>query len=274
MRDPQLEELEIRLFLEAINARYGYDFRDYASPSIHRRVRAALLRSGAANLGELQHRVLYSQEQFTAVLGALTIQVTELFRDPQFYLAFREQVVPILKTYPQVKIWNAGCATGEEVYSVSVLVQEEGLADRVQIYATDLNESALEQAREGVYPEAQLRDVAGTYRATGGKRPFESYVTRAYGNLTFIEAVRKNIVFFQHDLVSDFAPGEMQVILCRNVLIYFNALLRARVIGSFAEALCHRGFLCLGRNETLPLDVESGFVPFAREQRIYRLEAA
>lgn len=274
MQEPQVEELEIRLFLEAINAQYGYDFRDYASPSMQRRVRAVLTKSGVAHLGELQHQLIRSPQQFTWVLGLLTIHVTDLFRDPKFYLAFRERVVPILRTYPQIKIWNAGCATGEEVYSMAILLSDEGLSQRVQIYATDLSTTALNQAREGVYPEAHLEVFTQSYLAAGGKREFASYVTRAYGNLAFNEGLRKNIVFFQHDLVSDSAPGEMQVILCRNVLIYFNAALRGRVSRGFGAALCRNGFLCLGRNESLPSEIETGFSPYVREQRIYRHEAA
>lgn len=274
MQDPQVEELEIRLFLEAINARYGYDFRDYASQSMQRRVRAVLSKSGAAHLGELQHQIISDPQQFAWVPGLLTIHATDLFRDPKFYVAFRERVVPVLRTYPQVKIWNAGCSTGEEVYSLAILLTDEGLGQRIQIYATDLSATTLQQAREGVYPEARLEAFTHSYLAAGGKRDFDSYVTRAYGNLAFSEGLRKNIVFFQHDLVSDSAPGEMQVILCRNVLIYFNAALRERVLIGFGAALCYNGFLCLGRNESLPMGIEAGFSPFVRDQRIYRHEAA
>jgi len=274
MRDELAEDIETRLFLEAVNARYGYDFRNYAPPSIQRRLRVALTKSGAANLGELQHRMLHDPAAFAWIVGTLTIQVTELFRDPAFYLAFRNKVVPVLRTYPQIKIWNAGCATGEEAYSLAILLLDEGLADRMQIYATDLSTPALHQAREGVYPDSQLESFGSSYLAAGGKRSFASYCSRAYGHLTFSESVRKNIVFFQHDLVSDHAPGEMQVIFCRNVLIYFNASLRERVLKTFDTALCHHGFLCLGRNESLPIESLGSFESYVMEQRIYRHEAA
>jgi chemotaxis protein methyltransferase CheR len=274
MRNEQVEEVEISLFLDAVKARYGYDFRDYAPSSIRRRVRAVLAKSGLENLGELQHRMLHNPQAFAWIVGTLTVQVTELFRDPDFYRAFRDRVVPVLKTYPQIKVWNAGCATGEEAYSLAVLMADEGLVERVQIYATDLSASALDRAREGVYPEAQLESFSNAYVAAGGREPFASFYVRKYGNVTFSEALRKHIVFFQHDLTSDHSLGEMQVIFCRNVLIYFNAALRERVLQTFGAALCHRGFLCLGRNEGLPVEAPLGFETYVKEQRIYRYEGA
>jgi chemotaxis protein methyltransferase CheR len=265
-----IEALETRLFLEAICERYGYDLRGYEPDSIRRRVGAALAKSGCANLAELQHHVLRTPSLFATVIEQLTVNVSEMFRDPAFYRAFRERVIPVLRTYPQLKVWHAGCATGEEVYATAILLLEEGLYDRVQIYATDLVQSSLDLAREGVYSETQLTTFAENYRASGGSRCFEDYYSKAYGRIAMREGLKKNVVFFQHNLVSDYALGEMQVIFCRNVLFYFGAPLRKRVLQMFAGGLCRGGFLCLGASEAAP---DSAGVPFANfdgEKRIYR----
>jgi chemotaxis protein methyltransferase CheR len=273
MLSEQVDEIEVRLLLEAINARYGYDFRDYASRSMRRRVHSALLKSGAAHLGELQHRVLHDPSVFSLVVSMLTVQVTELFRDPEFYRAFREHVLPVLRTYPQIKIWHAGCATGEEVFSTAILLAEAGLSERAQVYATDISSNALVHAREGMYPESRLEEFTKNYEAVGVSRPFTDFYTRAYGNITFNEPLRKNVVFFQHDLVSGYALGEMHVIFCRNVLIYFNTPLRAEVMGTFRAALCRGGFLCLGRHERLSDTAKEGFEPYLDAARVYKREA-
>ncbi|HTM46267.1 MAG TPA: protein-glutamate O-methyltransferase CheR [Polyangiaceae bacterium] len=268
--DHSTEELEVGLLLEAINARYGYDFRDYAPGTIQRRMRNALKKSGAANLGDLQHRVLTDPDVFALVFSSLTIQVTEMFRDPTFYLAFRERVVPMLRTYPHIKIWHAGCATGEEVYSTAILLAEEGLSERTQIYATDISSAAIDLAREGIYPEQRIGEFVRSYSAAGGKGSIQSFLTTGYGNLTFNQSVRQNIVFFQHDLVSDYALGEMQVVLCRNVLIYFGTTLAGKVISTLRDAVCRGGFLCLGRSERLPNRLDLGFEEYVDDERIYR----
>jgi len=265
-----VEALETRLFLEAIYERYGYDLRGYVPDSIRRRVGAALLKSGYAHLGELQHHVLRKPALFATVLDQLTVNVSEMFRDPGFYRVFRERVVPILRTYPQLKFWHAGCASGEEVYATAILLMEESLYDRAQIYATDLSVSALDRAREGVYLETQLTGFAENYRASGGSRRFEDYYSKAYGRIAMREGLKKNVVFFQHNLVSDYALGEMQVIFCRNVLFYFGAALRKRVLEMFAGGLCRGGFLCLGASEAPPDAAGVPFAEFASRQRIYR----
>jgi chemotaxis protein methyltransferase CheR len=272
--DKDIEEIEVRLVLEAINARYGYDFRDYSVDSMRRRVQAALARSGAGNLGLLQHRLLTEPHFFASLLDDLTVQVSEMFRDPSFYRAFREQVVPTLRTYPQLKIWHAGCAGGEEVYATAILLHEENLYDRTQIYATDMSGKAVEQAREGIYPAAQAELFSINYRQSGGKHRLADYYSSAYGHVAVHEKLKRNVVFFQHDLVSDYALGEMQVVFCRNVLIYFGESLRARVLGVFAESLCRGGFLCLGSSERVPPARADLFGDFASAERIYRRRGA
>jgi chemotaxis protein methyltransferase CheR len=269
--DPELEEIEVRLILEAIHARYGYDLRDYAPPSMRRRVLAALARSDAANLGELQHRLLGDPGLFATLLDHLMVQVSEMFRDPSFFLVFRREIVPLLRTYPQIKIWHAGCASGEEVYTTAILLTEEGLYDRTQIYATDLCPPALERAREGVYAADLAGRFAENYRAAGGTASFEAYISSAYDRIAIREPLRRNIVFFQHNLVSDQPPGEMQVIFCRNVLIYFGADLRHRVVTKLASGLCRGGFLCLGSSEQPPGTLEGvAFRDHAAPERIFR----
>jgi chemotaxis protein methyltransferase CheR len=270
MVDIEVEDIEIRLLLEAIHARYGYDLRDYAPASMRRRVLAALALSGLGHLGALQHQVLCDREFFAQVLDSLTVRVTEMFRDPGFYRLFRARVVPILRTYPLLRIWHSGCATGEEVYASAILLVEEGLYDRSQLYGTDLSPQALDQAKEGIYSAARAAAFSENYTASGGGAAFASYFTEAYEQVSMREALRRNILFFPHNLVSDHAFGEMQVIFCRNVLIYFSRQLRQRVLDTFAQSLCPGGFLCLGSSERLPPGSHPDFTEFSAEERVYR----
>lgn len=267
------EELEIRLLLQAIQARYGYQFVDYAESSMRRRVRAALVRSGLSHLGELQHRILRDPSFFASVLDDLTVRVSDVFRDPLFYRAFRERVVPVLRTYPLLKVWHAGCASGEEVYTTVILLSEANLYERAQIYATDMNPSALEMAREGVYPEERAADFERNYLESGGKGRLDDYFSRAYGRIVVREGLRRNVVFFQHDLASDQALGEMHVVFCRNVLIYFGAELRERALTTFASCLERSGFLCLGMNEGLSPSARAKFANVAERERIFQRRA-
>ena len=246
------ESIEIQLFLEGIHARYGYDLREYARPSMHRRVMAALAASGAPHLGELLHRVLHDRELFAEVLERLTVRVSELFRDPSFFQAYRTTVIPLLRTYPMLKIWHAGCATGEEAYSSAILLREEGLYERTQIYATDLSPRALQHAKDGVYPVSILPSLTTNHEQSGGKQPIEDHVTEAYGQIAIREPLKKNILFFQHDLVTDHVFGEMHVVFCRNVLFYFGGELRQRVVRKLAQSLIPGGFMCLGTSERPP----------------------
>ena len=267
---PEIEDLEIRLLLEAIHAQYGYRFHDYAQGSMRRRVKVALARSGLNNLGELQHKLLVDPEFFASMLDDLTVRVSEVFRDPSFYRAFRETVVPILHTYPLLKIWLAGCASGEEVYTMAILLSEENLYERAQIYATDMSLKALEMAQGGVYTETAVPTFSRNYLASGGKRRLDDYYSRAYGRIVVRESLRRNIVFFQHDLASDHALGEMHVVFCRNVLLYFGAELRNRSVALFGECLERGGFLCLGKNEGLPPQVAGKFSELSATERIFR----
>jgi chemotaxis protein methyltransferase CheR len=269
--DDEVAAIEVRLFLEAIFERYGYDLREYSAPSIKRRVQLALARSGLPDLGALQHRVLTDGDAFARVFADLTVQVSELFRDPAFYRAFRAQVVPVLRTYPLVNVWHAGCATGEEAYSTAILLREEGLLERCQIYATDLSAPAIERAKEGVFSAPDFAVTVDAYRRAGGTDTLSEHATFAYGQMAVKEALRSKILFFQHDLVSDYVFAQMQVIFCRNVLIYFGRPLRARVLHRFAESLCPGGFLCLGSSERLSSDTREPFIGLAPDERIYRL---
>jgi chemotaxis protein methyltransferase CheR len=269
----ELEELEVRLFLEAIYARYGYDLRSYAAASMRRRVTAALHKTGLPHLGELQHRVLTDPALFATVLDDLTVRVTELFRDPTFFAAFRARVVPVLRTYPLLKIWHSGCASGEEAYSAAIVLDEEGVYDRAQLYATDVSQRALDQAQRGIYDAAHLKTVSENYVNAGGQKSLSTYITGAYERFAMNDSLRKNMLFFQHNLVSDHAFGEMHVIFCRNVLFYFDDSLRDRVIEKFTQSLCPGGFLCLGSSERLPRrPADEKLVPFVEEARIYRYE--
>ncbi|MBX3203910.1 MAG: protein-glutamate O-methyltransferase CheR [Labilithrix sp.] len=269
-----VEGIEVRLLLEAIHARYGYDLRDYAAPSMRRRVLATLATSGLPHLGELQHRVLHDRERFTELLEQLTVRVSDLFRDPPSFRAFRARVVPLLRTYPFLKLWHAGCAGGEEAYASAILMTEEGLYERCQLYATDLSQEALRHAKEGVYPASALPAFEKNHRASGATTDLSGFVTAAYDHISMRESLRKNILFFHHDLVSDHVFGEMHVVFCKNVLIYFGRDLRDRVLQKLAQSLCPGGFLCLGSAERLTgaTPTERAFTPFSADERIYRYE--
>jgi chemotaxis protein methyltransferase CheR len=266
----EIEALEVRLLLEAIHARYGYDLRGYAAASMRRRVLAALAQSGCRNLGELQHRLLQDPRFFAGVLEHLTVRVSEMFRDPPFFLAFRQQVAPMLRTYPLLNIWHSGCASGEEVYSMAILLSEEGLHDRVQIYATDLSMTALEQARQGVYPAERLAAYADNHQRSGGRGHLGDHFTEAYDRVAVKEALRRRVLFFEHDLVSDQVFAEMHVVFCRNVLIYFGGDLRLEVLRKLGQSTRPGGFLCLGAGEQLPRRLRSLFADFVAPERIYR----
>lgn len=266
--------IEVDLVLEAIHRRYGYDLREYVPDTITRRLQSALARSGAAHFGELQHRLLHDPAWFVELLDQLTVQVSDMFRDPAFYRSFRERVAPVLRTYPQIKLWHAGCSRGEEVYATAILLMEEDLYERSQIYATDLSAKALDAAREGVYAEHEARGFAQNYRLAGGKRRFGDYCAEAYGRIAMHEELKRNMVFFEHNLATDYAIGEMHVVFCRNVLFYFDTALRRRVLDMFAHALRYGGFLCLGATEAAPQVEGRAFDAFVAEQRIFRRAGA
>jgi chemotaxis protein methyltransferase CheR len=271
MRPENIEKIELQLFLEAMYHGYGYDFRHYAQASVRRRVRHLLAKSGCARISELLPRLLYDPAFAQTAIYDFSISVTEMFRDPKFYASLRQNVVPYLKTYPFIKVWHAGCATGEEVYSLAILLQEEGLYERATIFATDFNEAVLEKAQEGIYALKDIRQYTLNYQKAGGVQPFADYYHAQYESAIMNQALKRNITFASHNLVTDGVFGEMHLIFCRNVLIYFDKTLQNRVLGLFAESLNHGGFLCLGSKETLQFsEVANHFKVIDDQARIYQ----
>lgn len=264
-------DIELRMLVEAVYLKYNYDFRDYTGASQKRRVLVAMREMGCNTVSELQSRVLHDPNGFAQLLQYLTIPVTEMFRDPEYFRAVREQVAPFLKTYPSLKIWVAGCSTGEEVYSLAILLKEEGLLERSIIYATDINPKSLETARRGVYPIDRMRLYTENYQKSGGKAAFSDYYTAAYGGALFERSLIENVTFADHSLSTDTVFSETHFVSCRNVLIYFNRTLQDRVFGLFHESLCHRGFLGLGSKESIDFSSYAArFEPLARRERVYR----
>ncbi|WP_291307805.1 MULTISPECIES: CheR family methyltransferase [unclassified Devosia] len=267
----KVEDIEIRLLLEALFLKYHYDFRHYAMASIKRRLRQARQQLGLATFSALQDRLLHDPDMLPRLLAYLTIQVSEMFRDPSYFKAIREQVVPHLRTYPSLKVWIAGCSEGEELYSLVILFREEGLEDRTIFYATDINHQALEAAEAGVYPLERVQLFTENHRKSGGKSSLSDYYQAAYGRARFDASLRRNVVFSDHSLVSDAVFGEMNLISCRNVMIYFDRSLQDRAIGLFEESLSRKGFLGIGSKETLRFSGHSAaFADFVREEKIYQ----
>src|ERR671917_2454300 len=249
--DPALERLEIELLLEGIYRHYGFDFRSYAYASIRRRLWKRIEAEGLQSITALQDRVLHEPDMMEKLLLDLSINVTAMFRDPKFYVAFRQQVVPLLRTYPFIRLWHAGCSTGEEVYSMAILLDEEGLYDRARIYATDINDVVIQRAKSGIFPLDRMQEYTENYINAGGKRSFSEYYTAKYDGALFSPGLLRNIVFSQHNLVTDRSFSEFNVILCRNVLIYFDRELQNRVHQLFYDSLVMFGILCLGSKESL-----------------------
>ena len=269
--DSDLEKIEISLLLEGINRRYGFDFRSYAYSSLRRRIWKRITAENLPNVTALAERVLHDPLMMEKFLNDLSINVTAMFRDPSFYVSFREIVVPMLRTYPFIRIWHAGCATGEEAYSMAILLQEEGLLDRSRIYATDINEMVLFKAKQGIFPISRMQEYTENYIQAGGKRSFSEYYTSKYDGALFTPSLKQNIVFSQHNLVTDRSFAEFNVILCRNVLIYFDRSLQDRVQGLFYESLVTFGVLCLGSKETLKFSkVEDNYEQLNTRDKIYR----
>lgn len=267
----QVEDIEIRLLLEAIYQLYGYDFRSYSPASMRRRIMHRLTMSGFSTVLEMTDRVLRDRQFFVVLLNDLTVNVTEMFRDPEFYKAFREEVVPVLKTFPFIKIWHAGCSTGEEIYSMAILLEEEGLYERAMLYATDIDKNVLAAAKKGIYPIHAFKQYTDNYRRAGGRQSLSDYATARYDSVIMEQRLKRNIVFADHDLATDQVFGEMHVILCRNVLIYFDRPLQQRVFKLFGESLDMGGFLCLGTKESLRFSGnEEAFDVVNRSLRIFR----
>jgi chemotaxis protein methyltransferase CheR len=268
--DPR-DEAELKLLLDAIYHQFHYDFRQYSPASIRRRLALALGALGCTTYSALRELAFQDPTAFPTLLGYLTVQVSDLFRDPAYFRVFRERVVPVLRTYPSLKIWIAGCSTGEEVYSFTIVLREEGLLDKTIVYATDINPEALRTAEAGIYSLERMKAFTTNHQASGAPSSLSNYYTAAYGSAVFDRSLRKNVVFSDHSLATDTVFGEMQVVSCRNVLIYFERPLQDRAVALFRDSLCVRGFLGLGAKETLRFSQhEADFEVFAPEERWYR----
>jgi chemotaxis protein methyltransferase CheR len=265
-RSQELEEIELDLLLEAVYRRYGYDFRQYAPASLRRRLRRRIEEEGLANVTALTERLLHDPAMMDRLLLDLSVNVTSMFRDPSFYAALRAKVVPVLRTYPFTRLWVAGCSTGEEVYSLSIMLEEEGLRERARIYATDINDTVLDRARQGIFPLDKMQEYTQNYLQAGGANVFSDYYLAAYDHAQFSRSLVDNVVFAQHNLVSDRSFNEFNLIMCRNVMIYFDKRLQDRVHELFYESLGQFGVLALGHKESIK------FSPF--EDRYEELDPA
>ena len=269
--DTTLERMEVELLLEAIHRHYGFDFRAYAYASVRRRLWKRIQAEGLRTVSDLQAQVLHDPDVMERLLLDLSVNVTSMFRDPHFYLAFRNEVLPLMRTYPFIRIWHAGCSTGEEVYSMAILLEEEGLYDRARIYATDINEVVLAKARAGIFPIDRMQEYTENYLKAGGKRSFSQYYTAKYGGALFSASLMRNVVFAQHNLVTDRSFAEFNVIFCRNVLIYFDKSLQQQVHGLFYESLVNFGILALGAKESLRFSkYEPCYERLHPNEKIYR----
>lgn len=267
---PDLFELEMELLLEAIYQHHGHDFRAYARPTLRRRLTQALRRFDCESLSLLQHRVLRDSAFLAQVLSYLTVQVSDIFRDPPFYASLSQRVLPVLATYPSLKIWVAGCGTGEEVYSLAILLEEARLLERTIIYATDVSADALRKAELGVYDIQRAQDFSKNYQHAGGARSLSDYYTAAYEKIAFDRRLRANVVFSDHSLATDHVFAEVHLVTCRNVLIYFDGTLRDRALGLFHASLVRKGFLGLGAKESLRSSVHrQSFADLDPDNRLY-----
>jgi chemotaxis protein methyltransferase CheR len=264
-------EIEFQLLIEAVYQLYHYDFRDYAQASLRRRLRIAMLRFRCETLSQLQDRVMREPQMFHALLDHLTVQVSDMFRDPSYFRALREHVVPLLRTYPSLKVWVAGCSSGEEAYSLAILLREEGLLSRTLIYATDINPHTLQKAESGIYSIDRVAGFTVNHRESGARSSLSDYYTAAYGRAIFDKSLREHIVFSDHSLATDSVFAEVQMVSCRNVLIYFNKALQDRAVGLFRDSLCRQGFLGIGSKESLRFSAQAAaFADFVRQEKIYQ----
>jgi len=264
-------DIELHLLIDAIYLKYHYDFRGYAPASLKRRLTAALAPFGCQTFSQLQDKVLHEPASVPALLDFLTVPVSEMFRDPGYFRALRHTVVPVLRTYPSLKVWVAGCGTGEEVYSLAILLREEGLLERTLIYATDINPHTLQKASAGVYDVERIAGFTEAHRKSGGSSSLSDYYTAAYGRAVLDKSLRERIVFSDHSLATDSVFAEVHLVSCRNVLIYFNRDLQDRAVGLFRDSLCRKGFLGIGSKETLRFSSHSeSFDELARDERIYQ----
>ena len=271
MKGDDLEKIETELFLEALYRRYGFDFRSYARSSIHRRLRLLLAQTPYQTTSDMISKILHDENFAKQAINLFSITVTEMFRDPDFYKVLRQKAVPYLRTFPFIRIWVAGCATGEEVYSLAILLREENLYERAQIYATDYNEHVLQQAKEGVYPLKAMQQYKKNYQKSGGLYALSDYYQTQDDNAIMASMLKEHITFASHNLVTDGVFGVMHLILCRNVLIYFDSTLQNRVLNLLLESLIYKGFLCIGTKESLMFtDIVSHFKIVDEQFRIYQ----
>jgi len=268
------EDIEINLLLEALYQRYHYDFRNYAHASLKRRLRQAREQMGFGSFSALQENLLHDPAMLSRLLNYLTVQVSELFRDPSYFRAIRENVVPHLRTYPSLKVWIAGCSSGEELYSFVILFREEGLEQRTLFYATDINQDALARAEAGIYDLDRIQLFTENHRQSGGKSSLSDYYNAAYGRASFDKSLRKQVVFSDHSLVTDAVFAEVHLVSCRNVLIYFDRGLQDRALGLVRESLARRGFLGLGSKESMRFSNQASFfTDYVGAEKIYQKRA-
>lgn len=266
-----VEKIEMDLLIEAVNRYYGYDFSNYSKAHIKRRLLVFLSKHHFASISEMQHHVLHNHEIFEEFLNNFSINVTEMFRDPSFYLDIRNKVIPILKTYPYLKIWIAGCATGEEVYSFAIMLREEGLLERTTIYSTDFNKEAIRKANKAIYSIDTIKNYTSNYQKSGGKNSFSDYYMANYNSVIIDKTLKENIVYAEHNLVTDGVFTEANLIVCRNVLIYFDKDLQNKVLNLFDESLITGGFLALGTKESIQFSsVNEKYSTISKQNKIYK----
>ncbi len=271
MRETDLEKIEVSLFLQALYQRHGYDFRHYAQASVRRRVRRLMIKKGVMQVSQLIPLLIHDEAFAQEAIYEFSITVTEMFRDPIFYQSLREKIVSYLQTFPFIKVWHAGCATGEEVYSLAILLQEEGLYDRATIFATDFNDNALKKAQEGIYPLKEMRQYTTNYQRAGGRKSFADYYHAQYDLARLDQSLKRNITFANHNLVTDGVFSEVHLVFCRNVLIYFDRTLQNHVLQLMTDSLSLGGFLCLGLKESIHLsEIQSRFRVVDEKARIYQ----
>lgn len=267
-----IEDIEIQLFVRAMQLRHGHDFSEYAPASLKRRVQQLVVTHGAGTISELNRRLLHEEGFVTRVIEGLSVPVSEMFRDPAVFRTLRDKVLPLLASYPEINIWQAGCAHGQEVYSLAILLEEAGLYDRARIYATDFNDAALAAAAEGIYATRDARDWSRNYLEAGGSHSFSDYYSARYDFIKIDQRLRRNVTFFNHNLVTDEVFCEAHLILCRNVLIYFSNTLQDRTLGLFRDSLVRGGFLCLGTRENIDFSpAAAGFADVDHALRIYQV---
>jgi chemotaxis protein methyltransferase CheR len=271
LKSEEIERIEIELLLEAVFRYYGYDFRNYAFPFIQRRIRHRVCKENLASISALQEKVLRDSEVMGELLSDFSINVTEMFRDPSFFKSFRTKIIPLVKDYPEIRIWHVGCSSGEEVYSMAILLHEEGIYEKTRMFATDLNKIVLEKAKKGTFPLDRMQLYTKNYIEAGGKRAFSEYYKAVDDKVFFHPFLQKNVVFAQHNLVTDQSFNEFDIIICRNVFIYFDKVLQNHVHTLLYNSLCPSGFLGLGKREGIKFtSYENCYGEFDASEKLYR----